>query len=98
MAFGHYEIASAHALRPFINAKQHEVYHIGLFYLSHRGLFFHLFVHLPFLSSMLISPSRQRKFGEHATKNVSCGCRTPFQRAKIRKKYDTLQTKLTLYA
>lgn len=42
----------------------------GVSYCLKKGAFLSL-LQLPFLSSMPISPSRPRKFGEHATKNAS---------------------------
>jgi len=47
---------------PIINAKQHEVFFIGLFFIvSKRGLSFYLPRKHP--SKPAIPPSRQRKFG-----------------------------------
>jgi hypothetical protein len=71
---------------PLINAKQHEISNRTFLFVSIGGFIIY-FMQQSFFSKHAISPSRQRKFGEHASKNAYC---------RLTRRIDS-HKKLTLY-
>jgi hypothetical protein len=72
----------------FITTNNTKFFHMTFLFVSKRGLSFRFicFFTAAILSSMPISPSRQRKFGGHATKMSAVAAAVPKAGAKIQNK------------
>ncbi|MCR4829758.1 MAG: hypothetical protein K5864_09920 [Bacteroidales bacterium] len=92
----HSEIAKHKATHPFYHHQQHDVFSYDLFICFKRGLSFRFicFFTAAILSSMPISPSRQRKFGGHATIMSAVAAAVPKAGAKIQNKINIPKKKI----